>query len=150
MQIDRDSIRTDRKGILDLPLKLMVTMIILALSVPLIVEAVDNNEMDMMDFEMEQEVVKFKNAVSAVHYSGEGSSRTVELDIPPGCEIIIGGTGADAYSVRTFFEGEQISVYYFEKPVVTIPIETIITSDCTLLLKSTYYDGRVGIEVSVL
>lgn len=128
----------------------MVTMVILALSVPLIVEAVNDNEMNMMGSEMDQEMVKLENAVSAVHYSGEGSSRTVELDIPPGCEIIIGGAGADAYSVRTFFEGEQLSVHHFEKPAVAIPVETVITSDCTLLLRSTYYDGRAGIEVTVL
>ena len=150
MQADRDSLRSDRKGVLDLPIKLMITMIILALSVPLIAEAIEDNEIDMMNSEMEQEISKLKNAVSAVHYSGEGSSRTVDLKIPAGCEIMIGGTGTDAYSIRTFFEGKQMFTSYFEKPVVMIPCETLITSGCTLLLKSTYYDGRAGIEVTIL
>ncbi|MFA6680250.1 MAG: hypothetical protein WCR96_07170 [Candidatus Methanomethylophilaceae archaeon] len=150
MQADRDSLRSDRKGVLGLPIKLMITMIILALSIPLIVEAMEDNEVNMMNSEMEQEVSKLKDAVSAVHYSGKGSSRTVDINVPAGCEISIGGTGTDAYSVRASFEGKQMFTAYFEKPIVMVPHEILITSGCTLLLKSTYYDERAGIEVTIL
>lgn len=140
----------DRRGVMDLPIRLMVVVIVLSVSVPLIADAAEINEKSMMTADMNREIGVLMNAVSAVHYSGIGSSRTVDIDLPAGCEMTIGGPDTAAYSVRMFFNGEHTATAYFEKPAVMIFGEVHITADSTLMLTSMNCDGRFGIGVTVL
>lgn len=119
----------------------------LTVSMPIIADAVDSNEEETMTSEMYQEMEKISNTISVVHYSGNGSTMTVEVDLPAGCEISIGGEGTDAYSMRASFEGECVSTIYFEKPTVMIPSECLVTGHSLLMLESTYFGDVPGIEV---
>ncbi len=135
---------------MDLPIKLMIVMVILTVSVPIISNALDKNEESMACSEMTQEMTRISDAISVVHYSGSGSSRTVDVNIPAGCEISIGGNGSDAYSARLYRGGEMISEYYLERPIVMICDETVLTGVMTLMVTSTYYGDVPGIEVSAV
>ena len=99
---------------------------------------------------MEHECIKFKNAANLAHYSGNGCSRTVEIDLPAGCEMYVGGDGGDAYSIRMFYNGSLVSTDYFENPVLKISDEMTFTGRMMLKLTSVETGNVPEIEVTVL
>jgi hypothetical protein len=142
-------VKLNRRGTIDLPVKLMVIVLILSVSVPLLADAMERGESDNATYAMNSEVDRIFNAVAAVHYSGIGSSRTVSVNIPSGCEIAIpGGGGSDGYSVKTFFKGDQTSVRYMERPPVRFLTDGVtITGSCLLLITCEIIDGISGVRV---
>ncbi len=149
MQHLRDRLR-DRKGTMDLPVKLMITMVIITAFIPVLTNALDENRENMAETEMQQEIEKLKNAAAMVCYSGYGSARTVELDLPAGCEIWIGGEGSDAYSIRSVFNGKEVSKDYFERPSLKVPDEMCINGRVSLKLTSFDCGGSSGLKVTAL
>jgi hypothetical protein len=145
-------LRSDKKGVIDLPVKLMVVVLIISLSVPLLVTSVERGESNNATSAMNSEVDKIFNAVAAVHYSGTGSSRTVSVTIPDGCEIVIpGGNGSDAYSVITRYKSNETGVRYMDQPPVRfIAHNLVITGSCLLLISGHVIDGQSAVRVSVV
>ena len=135
---------------MSLPVKLMITMVVIAVSIPMLTAALNSNQEDMAGAEMTQEAEKFRNAANLAHFSGNGCSRTVEIDLPAGCEMSVGGTGSDAYSIRLAYNGELISTEYFESPVLKISQEMTFTGHMTLKLTSVEDNKVPEIEVTVL
>ena len=135
---------------MSLPVKLMITMVIITLSVPMLTSALNDNQESMAGAEMGHECIKFKNAANLAHYSGNGCSRTVEIELPAGCEMCVGGEGGDAYTIRMFYNGSLVSTNYFDNPVLRISDEMTFTGRMTLKLTSVDTGGIPGIEVTVL
>ena len=150
MQDHSGRLRKDRKGIMSLPIKLMVIMIVISLSVPLLTNALNDSQESMAGAEMSHQAEKFKNAAVLAHYSGNGCSRTVELELPQGCEMSVGGKGNDAFTIRLLYNGEIVSKEYFDKPVLKIDQEMTFTGKVTLKLTSVETGGTPGIKVTVL
>ena len=150
MQDHRHRLNKDRRGVMSLPVKLMITMVVIAVSIPMLTAALDSNQEDMAGAEMIQETEKFKNAANLAHFSGNGCSRTVEIDLPAGCEMSVGGTGSDAYSIRMVYNGDLVSTEYFESPVLKISQEMTFTGHMTLKLTSVEGNKVPEIEVTVL
>jgi len=142
----------NRKGVIDLPVKLMVVVLILSISVPMLANAMENGERNNAAAAMDSEVDRIFNAVAAVHYSGMGSTRTVSVNIPDGCEIVImGGNGSDAYSVKMFFKGHQTSVRYMDRPpVLFIAQEMTIRGSCLLLITGDLVDDRSAVRIETV
>ena len=135
---------------MDLPVRLMVVMVLLSISLPIVSQALEGNMENMMTSEMEQETDRVMNAMAMVHYSGSGSSRTVEVDLPQGCELSLGGEGSKAYCIRSSCNGKVTSTEYFERPVMKVESEITVTGHVTLLLRDAHHDGIPAVEVSVL
>lgn len=135
---------------MSLPIKLMVTALVITISLPLITNVMADSERGMADAEMEQEVGKFMKAAELAHRSGNGSSRTVSLSLPAGCEICVGGEVSDAFCVRSVYNGETVSKHYFETPVLKITEQMIFTGKVTLKLTSNETGDIPEIEVTVL
>ena len=135
---------------MDLPIKLLIVMIIITISIPILTGALEDNQERMADSEMHQEASKLKNSAMLAHYSGNGSTRTVDIDLPAGCEIMIGGEGSDAYSIRSLYKGKLTSTVYFEKPILKINTEMTLSGRMSLILKSIEADSASEIEVAVL
>ena len=150
MQDHRDRLRKDRRGIMSLPIKLMVTALVITISLPLLTNVIDDSERDMATAEMDQEVVKFMKTAELAHRSGNGSSRMVSISLPAGCEICVGGEGNDALCVRSVYNGEIVSKHYFETPVLKITEQMIFTGKVTLKLTSNEAGDIPEIEVTVL
>ena len=150
MQDHRHRLNKDRKGVMSLPIKLMVTMLIITISLPILTDVMDDSQRDMADAEMGQEAERFMNAATLAHRSGEGSSRIVTIDLPAGCELSVGGPESDAYCVRSIYNGEMVSRNYFETPALRITEEMVFTGRVTMKLTSVYTDGIPGVEVTVL
>ena len=85
MQDHRDRLRKDRRGIMSLPIKLMVTALVISISLPLITNIMDDSERGMADAEMEQEIGKFMKAAELVPF------RSV---FPQAARCVWEGTGA--------------------------------------------------------
>lgn len=150
MQDHRDRLRKNKKGVMSLPIKLMVTMMIIAVSLPALTGIMDDSERGMADAEMGQEAERFMNAAVLAHRSGDGSSRTVSISLPAGCELCIGGEGSDAFCVRSIYNGEIVSKDYFETPVLKISEQMTFTGSMTLKLTSVDSGDIPEIEVTVL
>ena len=150
MQDHRHRLNRDRKGVMDLPIKLMVIMIVITVSVPLLTDALDDNQEKLAYAEMQQEVSKIMNAAVLAHYSGNGSARTVEVELPAGCEISIGGEGSDAYSMRSMYNGKVVSTDYFERPVIKVENNIVVAGHVTLMLRNIDCGNVSGMEVTVI
>ena len=150
MQDHGHRLRRNKKGVMSLPIKLMVTMTIIAISLPALTGIMGDSERDMADAEMGQEVERFMNAAILAHRSGDGSSRTVTITLPAGCELCVGGEGSDAFCVRSVYNGEIVSKRYFETPVLKISEEMVFTGNATLKLTSIDVGDIPEIEVAVL
>lgn len=136
MQDRGRQLRNDRRGVADLPIKLVVIMVILSISVPIVMQAADNSQKSMMNDEMEQEIERIKDASAVVYYSGSGSSRILEIKLPDECEISLGGDGEDAYSLRSIYDGEIVSTTYFEKPPIPVKDKITLSGCCSLTIRN--------------
>jgi len=145
-------LRFGRKGVIDLPVKLMVVVLILSLSVPVLAGAMEHGEANNATSAMNCEIDRMFNAAAAVHYSGIGSSRTVSISLPDGCEIEIpGGGGAGSYSVKTMYKGDQTSVRYMDRPPVRFITDgLVISGSCMLLITGDVADGDHAVKVEIV
>ena len=124
--------KMDRRGITALPIKLLIITTIVALSIPMIVDAVDMNG-DMMNTEhMESESRRIVNAATATYYSMNGSTKIIEITVPDDCTMILGGYGDDAYGIHMYCGAELMSQQWFEKPILSFADISVISDDCIL------------------
>ena len=135
---------------MSLPIKLLLIMAVIAAALPIVTGAIEDGHNDMLEAEMHHESVKFKNAATLAHFSGNGSSRTVDIELPAGCELLVGGIGEDAYCIRSVYNGEIISREYFEQPVLKINEAMNITGKVSLKLTSVETGYIPEIEVTLL
>jgi hypothetical protein len=144
--------RFGRNGVIDLPVKLMVILLIIAISVPLLTSAMERGEANNASYAMNSEIDRIFNAVAAVHYSGIGSSRTISVAIPDGCEIVMpGGDDENGYVVKMDFKGRETGVRYMDRPPVRlIADDLVITGNCLLLITSDTVGGDPAARVSAV
>ena len=105
MQDHRNSLIHDRKAVMSMPIKLLIILVILSLSIPIIYSAMEFNQESMMDVRMDKECDKIIGCVREIYYSGTGSIRTIDTELPQGCELVIGGNDGDAYWIRSYYDG---------------------------------------------
>lgn len=138
--------KMDRRGITALPIKLLIITTIVALSLPMIMDAVDTND-DMINTEhMESESRKIVNAATATYYSMNGATKIIEISVPEDCTMILGGYGDDAYGIHMYCGTELMSQQWFEKPILSFTNISVISDDCVLSI--TTMDKRI--EVTAL
>ena len=144
--------KLSKKGVIDLPVKLMVVILVVSLSVPLLTDAMARGESDNAVSAMNAEIDKIINAAAAVHYSGTDSSRTVSLSIPDGCGIVIpGGSGSDSYSLKMMYKGKETGTRYMDRPPVKFITDGMtLTGTCLLLITSDAVDGHSAVRVSAV
>jgi hypothetical protein len=137
---------------IDLPVKLMLIVIIVSLSVPILAGAMERGEVNGAVSAMNSETDRLFNSAAAVHYSGIGSSRTVHMNIPDGCELVIpGGNGSEGYSVKMFFKGSDVGTRYMDRPpVIFISDGITISGSCVLLITSDIQNGSAAVRVTIV
>ena len=137
---------------MDLPIRLMIVVLIVCISIPLLTTAVERGESNNAAAAMDSEIDKIFNAAAAVHYSGIGSSRTVTVAIPDGSELVIpGGGGPDGYAIKMVFKGRDVSTRYMESPPVRFITDGItISGTAMLLIASETVDGQPAVRVTVV
>ena len=63
MQDHRNSLIHDRKAVMSMPIKLLIIMVILSLSIPIVYSAMEFNQESMMDVRMDKECDKIIGCV---------------------------------------------------------------------------------------
>lgn len=150
MQDRGHNLMRDRTAVIGMPIKLLIVMVILTISIPIVHDALEINEESMMRTKMDRECDRITDCVRDVYYSGIGSVRTVDIGLPQGCELVIGGNGADAYRMASYFEGKRLSTAYMDEPVVRFANELSVSGDTRLRISVGFDDGGYVIEVSVV
>lgn len=131
MQDNRRQLKDDGRGVAGLPLKLIVTMTVLCIMIPVVVNAMESTERTTVGNDLDREADRIRDAVAVVYYSGSDSSRALEFNLPTDCYMVVGGEDENAYSIRTYVDDELFSTKYFEKPVIGFD-EIVIEGNCIL------------------
>ena len=141
-----------KRGVADLPIRLMIVVLIVCISIPLLTNAMERGESNNAASAMNSEIDKIFNAAAAVHYSGIGCSRTVTIAIPDGSEMTMpGGGGSDGYSIKMMFKGRDAGVRYMDNPPIRFATDGItISGSVMLLMTSEIVDGHYAVRVSVV
>lgn len=136
--------RMNRKAVTDLPIKLLIISIILAVSLPIISDSLDSSVEGMDRSQMDSESERIAVAAASAYYSSEGNCRYVEVDVPEGCTIVLGGEGADSYGIHMYRGSEKVATHWMEKPVIPFMDETVIQGKTTIRVSA----DVLGIRVS--
>ena len=138
----------NRKAVISLPIRLMVVFLILAISMPALVNVLEENERSSSISSMEHEFSRFTDSVAKAHYSGINSTRTFTITVPDKCEVSIGGSGTDAYSIRGTYDGNVVLIRYMEQPAIMLISEVKLESGVyELVIRSVLNDGKGAVEV---
>lgn len=136
--------RMDRRAVTGLPVKLLVIMIIMGSMVPVMMNYLDSGMSDMDRNRMDGEAQRLTNAVSGVYYSSVGDSKYVEIDIPQGCTMVLGGEGQEAYAIHLYRGSEEVGKHWMEKPMIPFKDMTVIEGRTTIRVTADT-DG-IGVE----
>ncbi len=143
--------RLDRRGAIGLPVRLAVAFLILSVSVPVLTGVAADLEDGSSVASATQEAGRIADAVGRVYYMGEGSVRTVEVHLPPGCMLSLGGSGAGAYSIGVHLDDAERGRVYLERPPVRLLGEGIEVHGSTVLSVACLKSGGIyGVEVGFL
>ncbi|MBO7205602.1 MAG: hypothetical protein J6V08_04200 [Candidatus Methanomethylophilaceae archaeon] len=129
--------KMDRRGVTALPIKLLIITILVTISIPMISDVMESTEDTMNTRIMEDESDKISNAVRSVYYSMNGARKVVEIDVPDGCRMILGGDGDDAYAIHMYCGGELMSQRWMEKPILSFDDAVELAGNCTISITTT-------------
>ncbi|MDN5358037.1 MAG: hypothetical protein AB7D42_00195 [Candidatus Methanomethylophilaceae archaeon] len=143
--------KMDRKGMIGLPVRLAITFLILALTVPLLMGAVDDYRSGAEASALRVQAGIVSETAEKTYYAGEGGAFTAEVLIGHDNRMVIGGEGADAYTIRMFCGDDSIGRLVMDRPAVRIAGDGISISGERTLLFECVNDGRgCAVEVSVI
>lgn len=134
---------------LGLPVKLAVAMLILAAMTPVVLSMADSAQDSFSEAELRTEAGKLTKGIARAYYGGEGCSVTVEVSLPAGGSLELGGDGGDAYVIRLMSNGEEVGRVYIEQPAVPVlGGETSVSGSASVRLTCVTENGECGISVT--
>jgi hypothetical protein len=137
--------------VIDLPIWLVVTFLILAMFVPLTLNMVDDLENDSAASAARSEAEKIEDSVKRSYYSGIGSIDTVSVSISGGSCLILGGEGSDSYCISVLLDDTVAEKIYLQRPSVKFLGEPLyVMGERTLSVECVIEDGTYGVKVSVI
>ena len=145
---------TDRHGIISLPIKLTVSILVIGLAVPIVLAMADNVMEQDTVMELEDCGRQLKDALTRTYYSGVGNSQSVQISVPAGGTLCVGGEGSERYAIRLLNDGEQVGRVYLDNPVFSVYGDvTALSGHCYLTLTSyiedTGDDRRLCVKVDL-
>ncbi len=124
--------RMNRKAVTDLPIKLLIISVILAVSLPVIAGSLDSSISGMDRGQMDGESERIAVAAASAYYSSEGGCRYLDIDVPDGCTMVLGGDGTDSYGIHMYRGSEEVSTHWMEKPMIPFVGETVLEGRSTI------------------
>ena len=140
----------DGRGVLGFPMRLGIAFLIIALFVPSFVSVMESYTEESELSQMRTQADVLVSSAADVWYAGSGSSETVSLNLLSGYELLIGGSGGDAWSY-SILKGDAVKEKsYTETPKIRFLGEsTQITGHCDVVVTSTVdSNGVYGVEVT--
>ena len=138
--------RTDGRGVLDMPVRLAVAILIIATVTPVLMGMVGTAEDVMSSSEAEVEADRLCDGISRAYYGGEVTMVSVELSIPAGQALEIGGD--ERYVIRILDGRMEVDRVYIERPAVPVLEPVTITGRTVVTIQSGVSDGDYGVWVS--
>lgn len=141
----------DRKGTIGMPVRLAVTFLILAITIPLLTDAVGEYQESTEEIRLMAGANIISDTAERTFYAGEGSAFTAEVSIGNGNRLFIGGEGADAYTIRMFCGDSDAGRIVMDRPAVRIAGDGIyISGQRTLMFECVKDSLGCAVEVSVI
>ena len=128
-----------RKGIISLPIRLMLSFVIISLMVPPVMSMVGSIQEDMEAQELSLIAEDLRKEVDRVGSRNPGFVSVMELYVPSGGHLSIGGDKGTI--IRLFVDDGQVGRVIADHPIVTE--ETLLYGD--VLLEIRCVEG--GVEV---
>ncbi len=136
---------SDRRGIIGMPVKLAVCILVLGLMVPLVLDAVEDAEDEMSSYGILQEAESLRDAIQRAYF--QDCTVTHEIDLPSGRSISVGGSDGKGYVLRLLVDGEQVGTVSLGA-AQTLGDGIVISGHTTVRLNATIdADGNYGVEV---
>ena len=99
---------------LDLPLKLMVSVLIVGLMLPCMVTMVDRIQTESEVSDVVDCAMDLRRSMYQSYRDGPGCWRTVDVHIPTGYSLSVGGEGTEGYASRIIREEKVVGGNYNE------------------------------------
>ena len=136
---------SDRRGIIGMPVKLAVCILVLGLMVPLVLDAVEDAEDEISSYGILQEAESLRDAIQRAYF--QDCTVTHEIDLPSGRSISVGGSDGKGYVLRLLVDGEQVGTVSLGA-AQTLGDGIVISGHTTIQLNATIdADGNYGVEV---
>jgi hypothetical protein len=91
-------LRDDRRGVVGLPLRIMLAMLILSLSLPMVHQYVDIETAKVGQRTLVHEGEELRNSAARTLLGGNGTVKFVELEIDG--ELVVGGQGPNSHLIK--------------------------------------------------
>lgn len=125
---------------IDLPVKLAVCFLVLGLMVPVVMDVVDDADSEMSVYDLRRDATLLEDAIHRAY--SDGTVTSIELDIPRGQSLIVGGDGGNEYIIRLAVDGETVETSFIDSPIVAvIGGVTEISGDVVVRIDGTDADG---------
>jgi len=82
--------------------------------------------------QMDGESERIAVAAASAYYSSEGGCRYLDIDVPDGCTMVLGGDGTDSYGIHMYRGSEEVSTHWMEKPMIPFVGETVLEGRSTI------------------
>ena len=142
--------RMNRKGMIGMPVRLAVTFLILAITVPLLMGVTDDLREDVGASDLMVQAGIVSETAGKAYYAGIGSAFTVNVSIDHNSRLIIGGDGSDAYTVRMIYGDKETGKIVMDRPLVKISKEISVSCENTLMFVCVRDGSGSAVEVSVV
>lgn len=103
---------------IDLPVKLAVCFLVLGLMVPVVIDVVDDADSEMSVYDLRRDAALLEDAIHRAY--SDGTVTSIELDIPRGQSLIVGGDGGNEYIIRLAVDGETVETSFIDSPMVAV------------------------------
>lgn len=125
---------------IDLPVKLAVCFLVLGLMVPMVMDVVDDADSEMSVYDLRRDAALLEDAIHRAY--SDVTVTSIELDIPRGQSLIVGGNGGNEYIIRLAVDGETVETSFIDSPMVAvIGGITEISGDVVVRIDGTEADG---------
>ncbi|MCL2334039.1 MAG: hypothetical protein FWC52_04530 [Candidatus Methanoplasma sp.] len=136
---------------IDLPIWLVVTFLILAVFVPVALNMMGDLQEDSAVSAARAESEKIEDAVKRTYYSGAGSTDTVSISLSGGMCLLLGGEGSDSYCISIMHDDTVVEKNYLQRPSVKFLGDPLyVMGNRTLSIECVIVGGVYGVEVSVI
>jgi len=135
----------------DFPVWLAVTFLILAIFVPVAMNMVGGLEKDSAASAAKAEAEKIERSVGKAYYSGIGSTDAFGVSVSGGSCLVVGGEGSDSYCITILLNDSVVEKLYLQRPSVKLLGDPVyITGNRTISVECVIEDGTYGVKVSVI
>lgn len=133
---------------MSLPLKLAISFMIIGLMLPSVITMTQNTQEDSQEMVVRSVAGQLSDAMTDCYYDGLDSGRTVNLTVPSGYSLEVGGDGAQAYIIRIVHDGEVVDRIYLDSPGFPVIGDiTRISGTVRVEISAVVCDGILGVVV---